>query len=148
MLDSEVKNTSRLYEQVMEEVRRHFSPEFLNRIDESIVFSQLKQPQLLQICSNLLEQLAHRLTDLNIRLECTEAALNKLCELGFSPKYGARPLRRTLQREIETPAAEMILNGTLYADTTLLCDVKEEKLTLSRKSPACLKSKPPVERVV
>lgn len=137
--DPETKNTSRLYEQVTEEVRRHFSPEFLNRIDESIVFSQLKEPQLLQICSRLLEQLAKRLAGLNIRLECTDSALSKLCELGFNEKYGARPLRRTLQREIETPAAEMILNGTLYSDSSLLCDVRDGKLTLSCNSPACSK---------
>ena len=107
---------------VMEELRRHFSPELLNRIDETILFYKLGEKEIDQICQNLLDQLSERISALDLRLNMTEAARKELCAQGYSPRYGARPLRRAVQRLIEDPAAEMILSGKLPPDSTLLCD--------------------------
>ena len=111
---------------VLEELRRQFSPELLNRIDETILFRKLGQPELEQICRKLLQQLSTRIQALDMQLHCTPAALKELCAQGYSPRYGARPLRRAVQRLIEDPAAEMILNGQLPPQSTLLCDYCEQ----------------------
>lgn len=110
----------------MGELRRQFSPELLNRIDETILFRKLGQPELEQICRKLLQQLSTRIQALDMQLHCTPAALKELCAQGYSPRYGARPLRRAVQRLIEDPAAEMILNGQLPPQSTLLCDYCEQ----------------------
>lgn len=127
------KPSSKTSEQVMDELRRHFSPEFLNRIDETILFYKLGEQELDQICQNLLSQLSQRIGALEVHLDCTPAARKELCAKGYSPKYGARPLRRAVQKLIEDPAAEMILSGKLYPDSTLVCDYSpsEQKITLS-----------------
>ena len=111
---------------VLEELRRQFSPELLNRIDETILFRKLGQPELEQICRKLLQQLSTRIQALDMQLHCTPAALKELCAQGYNPRYGARPLRRAVQRLIEDPAAEMILNGQLPPQSTLLCDYCEQ----------------------
>ena len=120
-------SSQKISAQVMEELRRHFSPEFLNRIDETILFGKLGPEELEKICQNLLSQLSLRIGALDLRLDCTPAARRELCAQGYSPRYGARPLRRTVQRLIEDPAAEMILRGELYPDSTLVCDYCEEE---------------------
>lgn len=112
---------------VMEELRHHFSPEFLNRIDETILFYKLGENELDQICQNLLNQLSQRIGALDVSLECTPAARKQLCAKGYSPQYGARPLRRTVQKMIEDPAAEMILSGKLLPDSTLVCDFSPDE---------------------
>lgn len=111
---------------VLEELRQQFSPELLNRIDETILFHKLGQPELEQICQKLLQQLSERIQALDMQLHCTPAALKELCAQGYSPRYGARPLRRAVRRLIEDPAAEMILNGQLTPQSTLLCDYCEQ----------------------
>ncbi len=132
----------KIHSQVNEELRRHFSPEFLNRIDETVLFHRLGEKQLDQICRNLLAQLSERISALNLQLECTPDARKKLCAKGSSPKYGARPLRRVVQKLIENPAADMILNGELYPDSILICDVCDDELTLScsHQKSACQNS--------
>lgn len=112
---------------VMEELRHHFSPEFLNRIDETILFYKLGENELDQICQNLLDQLSQRIGALDVSLECTPAARKQLCAKGYSPQYGARPLRRAVQKMIEDPAAEMILSGKLLPDSTLVCDFSPDE---------------------
>ncbi|WP_076917996.1 ATP-dependent Clp protease ATP-binding subunit [Negativibacillus massiliensis] len=112
---------------VMEELRHHFSPEFLNRIDETILFYKLGENELDQICQNLLNQLSQRIGALDVSLECTPAARKQLCAKGYSPQYGARPLRRAVQKMIEDPAAEMILSGKLLPDSTLVCDFSPDE---------------------
>ena len=121
------KLSERTSQLVLEQLRQSFSPEFLNRIDETILFYQLGEQELDHICQNLLAQLSERIGALDMRLSCTEAARRELCAKGYSPRYGARPLRRAVQKLIEDPAAEMILSGELQPQGTLLCDYNQEE---------------------
>ena len=94
------KLSERTSQLVLEQLRQSFSPEFLNRIDETILFYQLGDQELDRICQNLLAQLSERIGALDMRLSCTEAARRELCAKGYSPRYGARPLRRAVQKLI------------------------------------------------
>jgi ATP-dependent Clp protease ATP-binding subunit ClpB len=96
---------------VLEEMRRHFRPEFLNRIDEMIVFHALTEEHLKRIVEIQLGGLRKRLSDRHIQIELTDAAREHLVRSGFDPSYGARPLKRAIQREVETPLARLILQG-------------------------------------
>ncbi|MBL8294041.1 MAG: ATP-dependent chaperone ClpB [Bryobacterales bacterium] len=98
---------------VRAELRRHFRPEFLNRVDEIIIFHALTQKQLRQIVDIQLRGLDLRLVDRHIHLDLTDAARDYLVEVGYEPSYGARPLKRAIQREIETPLARLILEGAV-----------------------------------
>jgi ATP-dependent Clp protease ATP-binding subunit ClpB len=98
---------------VLEELRVHFRPEFLNRVDEIIVFHALSEEHLKQIVEIQLNGLRKRLADRHIELELTDRARGYLVRLGYDPNYGARPLKRAIQREIETPMARMILGGEI-----------------------------------
>jgi len=98
-----------LREQVMEDVRRVFPPEFLNRIDESIVFTQLGAEHMERITRNMLEELRQRMEGLGVVLDLSEEAVKLLSRKGFDPKNGARPLRRAIREHVENPAAELIL---------------------------------------
>jgi ATP-dependent Clp protease ATP-binding subunit ClpB len=96
---------------VLEELRRHFRPEFLNRVDDIIVFHALSREHLKQIVQIQLGRLRERLAERHITLELTDAALDHLVQVGFDPAYGARPLKRTIQKEIETALARLLLEG-------------------------------------
>ncbi|MBC5829432.1 MAG: ATP-dependent chaperone ClpB [Candidatus Eremiobacteraeota bacterium] len=96
---------------VLDELRRHFRPEFLNRVDESVVFHALDEDQLAQIIDIQLQRLRSRLADRHITLELSAAAKRHLVKTGYDPHYGARPLKRALQREVETPLGRKILAG-------------------------------------
>jgi ATP-dependent Clp protease ATP-binding subunit ClpB len=98
---------------VLDEMRKHFRPEFLNRVDEIIVFHALSEEQLKQIIDIQLRRLLARLEERHITLELTDAAREHLVRVGYEPAYGARPLKRTIQREIETPLSRMMLQGTV-----------------------------------
>jgi ATP-dependent Clp protease ATP-binding subunit ClpC len=100
---------------VVEELKKHFKPEFLNRVDETIVFPQLTQDELKQIVELFLKRLAERLLDRDMTIEVSEAAKVRLIELGWEPTLGARPLRRAVQHEIEDRLSEKILHGELNA---------------------------------
>ncbi|MCS6951357.1 MAG: ATP-dependent chaperone ClpB [Bryobacterales bacterium] len=112
----------RMKEAVLEELRRHFRPEFLNRVDEIIVFHALSEEHLKRIVEIQLERLRARLADRHIRLELTEAARQHLVRAGYDPTYGARPLKRAIQREIETPLARLILKGDVRDGQTVVVD--------------------------
>ncbi|HTB20075.1 MAG TPA: AAA family ATPase, partial [Bryobacteraceae bacterium] len=101
----------RMKETVLEELRGHFRPEFLNRVDEIIVFHALSEEHLKQIVEIQLGSLRKRLADRHIELELTDRARGHLVQSGYDPSYGARPLKRAIQREIETPLARRILGG-------------------------------------
>jgi ATP-dependent Clp protease ATP-binding subunit ClpB len=101
----------RMKEAVTEELRRHFRPEFLNRVDEIIVFHALSEEHLKQIVDIQLAGLRKRLADRHIELDLSDAARSHLVRTGYDPNYGARPLKRAIQREIETPLARRILSG-------------------------------------
>ncbi len=96
---------------VMEIVAGHFRPEFINRIDESVVFHALDQAQIQQIADVQIEQLANRLKDREIKLEVNQSAIAFLAEAGYDPVYGARPLKRAIQQFLENPLAQDILAG-------------------------------------
>jgi len=113
----------RMKEAVLEEMRRHFRPEFLNRVDEIIVFHALPEESLKKIVEIQLDRLRQRLAERHIKLELTDAARTHLVRAGYDPNYGARPLKRAIQREIETPLGRRILKGEVRDGQTVLVDV-------------------------
>ncbi|OAK75673.1 ATP-dependent protease ATP-binding subunit ClpC [Lederbergia galactosidilytica] len=115
---------------VMEELKRAFRPEFLNRIDETIVFHALEKPQLKEIVTLLADQLVKRLEEQNMHLEITEAAKDKITEEGFDPEYGARPLRRAIQKLVEDRLSEELLKGAIASGQHVLVDVENGELTV------------------
>jgi ATP-dependent Clp protease ATP-binding subunit ClpB len=112
----------RMKDAVMEELRRAFRPEFLNRVDETIVFHSLREEQLKSIVDIQLSSLRNRLAERNISLELSDAARTRLVRSGYDPNYGARPLKRAIQREVETALAKKILGGEIRAGQTVQVD--------------------------
>ncbi|MDD5938993.1 MAG: AAA family ATPase, partial [Clostridiales bacterium] len=122
---------------VMEEVKRTFRPEFLNRLDDIVIFRQLGRPQMAAITRRMLSGLAERLSALGVTLEVTPQAEALLAQAGFDPDYGARPLRRTIRSQVEDPAAALLLSGALASGSTLTVAEESGKVTLL-PSPAAL----------
>ncbi|MGI5134591.1 MULTISPECIES: ATP-dependent Clp protease ATP-binding subunit [unclassified Streptomyces] len=120
---------------LMAELHAHFRPEFLNRIDEVIVFHSLGREDLVQIVDLLLEGTRRRLHAQGVRLEVTEAAKEWLADRGYQPEFGARPLRRTIQSEFDNRLSNMLLDGTLNPGDTVIADVVKDELVLSLKAP-------------
>lgn len=121
-------------ELIMEEVKRSFSPEFLNRIDEMIFFKMLSKESILKIVDIMLGQLVKRIADLGIQIEVTDAAKEWLAEHGYEPHYGARPLRRLIQSAVEDSFSEAMLDGLVKEGDTALIDVADNKITVQKKS--------------
>jgi ATP-dependent Clp protease ATP-binding subunit ClpC len=119
-------NYERMKAKVTDELKSHFRPEFLNRVDDTIVFPQLTQDEIIQIVDLMLAKLDDRLKDKDMGLELTTAAKGLLAERGYDPVLGARPLRRTIQREIEDVLSEKILYGELKAGSIVLVDMEGE----------------------
>jgi ATP-dependent Clp protease ATP-binding subunit ClpB len=115
---------------VMGELREHFRPEFLNRVDETVVFHPLETEQLTKIVEIQLERLQARLTERRIALSVTPAALRHLGERGYDQVYGARPLKRLIQQEIETPMARQLVKGELRDGDTATVDVKDRQIVI------------------
>jgi ATP-dependent Clp protease ATP-binding subunit ClpB len=115
---------------VMEAMRASFRPEFLNRIDEIIIFHALEQSQLREIVRIQVQRLEKRLSDRQITLKLSDAALDFLAEVGYDPTFGARPLKRAIQKELETQIAKQILRGVFNDGCTIYVDVENERLTL------------------
>jgi ATP-dependent Clp protease ATP-binding subunit ClpB len=115
---------------VMAELREHFRPEFLNRVDETVVFHPLETEQLTKIVEIQLERLRARLTERRISLSVTPAALRYLGERGYDPVYGARPLKRLIQQEIETPMARQLVKGELRDGDTATVDLKGQQIVI------------------
>ncbi len=116
---------------VMEIVGQHFRPEFVNRIDELVVFHPLAKDQIASIARVQIEFLAQRLNDKGIGLRLTEAAISKIADVGFDPVYGARPLRRAIQTEIENPLAQQLLAGAFASDDNIIVDFDSNGFTFS-----------------
>jgi ATP-dependent Clp protease ATP-binding subunit ClpC len=110
-------------------LKRSLRPEFINRIDEVIVFRTLDKEQISEIARLLLELTERRLHAQNIDLEFTEAAVELVAEEGFDPEFGARPLRRTIQRRVDNELSRMVLEGSLNPGDKLVVDLEEGKLT-------------------
>ncbi|MBN3894243.1 MAG: ATP-dependent chaperone ClpB [Nostoc sp. NOS(2021)] len=117
---------------VMEAMRNSFRPEFLNRVDEIIIFHGLDRRELRQIVLLQVERLRKRLSDRKISLKLSDAGLDFLAEVGYDPVYGARPLKRAIQRELETQIAKYILRGEFNDGDTIFVDVQNERLSFSR----------------
>ena len=120
-------------EAVMAELRQTFRPEFLNRVDDAIVFRRLTPADVRRIARGLTDAVRERMRALGVQLEVTDAALDLLAELGFDPTYGARPLRRCICTQLEDPAAEALLSGRTGPGDRLIADAKDGKLVLETR---------------
>ena len=126
----------KMKERVTQELRLHFRPELLNRIDEIIVFHALNQPQIKEIVNLLLQGTERQLSARKLHLEVTDAAKTLIAESGFDPLYGARPLRRTIQRMVENPISSGILRRQFTDGDTIIVDSDGEKIVTRLKPPA------------
>jgi ATP-dependent Clp protease ATP-binding subunit ClpA len=117
---------------VMKALREHFRPEFLNRIDEIIVFEPLTQAELSQIVEIMIYEVRQRLADRNVDFEVTPAAKEELVREGYDPTFGARPLRRTVQRRIENPLARRILAGEFGDGDLVRVDFADGDFTFAK----------------
>ena len=120
-------------EQVMNDLRGHFRPEFLNRLDEIIMFKPLTKENIGGIVDLMVKALSDRLADQELSLELTDAARTQVIENGYDPVYGARPLKRYLQNYVETLAAKKILSGDVHQGDTLVLDVKDGEFVINTK---------------
>ena len=120
-------------EQVMNDLRGHFRPEFLNRLDEIIMFKPLTKNNIGKIVDLMVRELSDRLADQELSLELTDAAKQMVVDNGYDPVYGARPLKRYLQNYVETLTAKKILSGDVHAGDTIVLDVKDGAFTVSTK---------------
>ena len=147
----EASSYEKMKAKVSDELKQHFRPEFLNRVDEIVVFHQLTQSDIEQIVDLMVAQIETRLADRDMGIELTPAAKTLIAKRGFDPVLGARPLRRAIQRDIEDVLAEKILFGELAAGQIVQVDAAEEgaelpfKFTGVAKTPAELPATDPVE---
>ena len=128
------ENYEEMRSRVMGAMRDSFRPEFLNRIDEIIIFHGLTKEQLQPIVKLQVQGLEKRLADQKLSLKLSEKAIDFLAELGYDPIYGARPLKRAIQRYLETSIAKSILRGEFQEGDTIFVDVEDERLTFKRLS--------------
>jgi ATP-dependent Clp protease ATP-binding subunit ClpC len=124
-----------LEERLMDLLRHSMRPELLNRIDETIIFKRLEREQLRQIVDLMLERTRQRLRGQGITLEVTDAAKDWLAERGYQPEFGARPLRRTVQREVDNRLATMLLTGEAEEGGRVSADVEGDHLTFRATAP-------------
>ena len=137
------KDTSKyeaMKDKVLDEVKKTFRPEFLNRLDEIIVFHELNEEQLRQIVDLMAKDLQKRLEERKLSVEITEKAKSWLAKVGYDPVYGARPLRRALEKHVENPLAIKVLAGEFKEGDTIVVDTNEEGLTFTAKKAG--KTKP------
>ncbi len=134
-VDEDVKKNEyeKMKESIMEELRRQFRPEFLNRIDDIIVFHQLQKEHIKEIVDLMIGELTKRLGELNISIEISDPAKDYLAEKGYDAEYGARPLKRLITKVIEDKLSEEILMGKISKEDDIIVDVEEENLTFKRK---------------
>ncbi|MEY2676305.1 MAG: hypothetical protein RL510_325 [Actinomycetota bacterium] len=132
--DNAENDYERMRGKVNEELKKHFRPEFLNRVDETIIFPQLTQVELVQIVDLFIKKLGRRLEDRDMTLELTPAAKEKLIQLGYDPALGARPLRRAVQREIEDKLSEKIVRGELTSSSHITVDLVDGEFTFTDRS--------------
>jgi ATP-dependent Clp protease ATP-binding subunit ClpC len=120
----------------MGEVKKMFRPEFLNRLDEIIVFHELTEEQLRQIVDLLVKDLQQRLAERELGVEITDKAKSWLAKEGYDPVYGARPLKRALERHVENPLSTKLLRGEFGQGDTIVVDLGDKGLTFSAKKGA------------
>ena len=118
----------------MAEVRNHFRPEFINRIDEIVVFHALDEKNIGAIAKIQLHILEERLAKMEMQLEVSDDALQKIAEAGYDPVYGARPLKRAIQQEIENPLSKLILAGKFGPKDVIRVDVRDGALAFEKSA--------------
>ena len=118
-------------ELVLGELKKAFRPEFLNRIDDIIVFDRLSKDEIKEIAVKMLDNLKKRMSDMEIEIEFTDEAVTAIADKGFDEIYGARPLRRAITSEIEDPLSEKMLDGSVKADSKIKCDFADGKFTFA-----------------
>ena len=116
----------------MAELRRTFRPEFLNRIDDIIVFRSLTAENIREVARRMLKTVSDRMETMGIHLEASDEAIAELAKEGFDPQYGARPLRRAIQNRVEDAVAEQMLDGSLEAGDTARLTIENDKLCISK----------------
>ena len=127
-IDADGNITPQAQELVMNDLRNHFRPEFLNRLDETILFKPLTKSNITSIIDLLLAELNGRLAERELQIELTTSAKTYIADHGFDPVYGARPLKRYMQKYVETLAAKLILAGDISTGETIVIDVADDKL--------------------
>ncbi len=130
--DGAEKNFLQAKETVMAELRQTFRPEFLNRIDDIIVFRALTEADIHEVARRMLDTVSARMEAMGVHLDASDEAVAELAREGFDPKYGARPLRRAIQSKVEDAVAERLLDGTLKAGDTAKLTVEDEKLLVTK----------------
>jgi len=133
---SDQDSYEKMRDKIMEEAKRQFRPEFLNRLDDIIVFRSLTKPDLIQILDLEIKKVMERLKGKNLALNLDEKAKDFLVEKGYDPTYGARPMRRSVERFLEDPLAEEILRGNLHEGEPVKVTVDDNKLVFSQSTPA------------
>jgi ATP-dependent Clp protease ATP-binding subunit ClpB len=132
------KDFDLIQKEVLEEVRATFRPEFINRLDEMIVFKSLTAAEIRKIVNIQLDQVAKRLSDRGITLEITDEAATHLAGVGFDPTYGARPLKRAVQKEILNPLAQALLRGEIHDNTTVKIAMRDGSIVFEKQEEAKL----------
>jgi len=117
---------------VLGEVKTHFRPEFINRVDEIVVFHALDEKNIAAIARVQLKQLEKRLVSMDLDIQFSDAAVAELAKAGFDPVYGARPLKRAIQQQIENPLSKAILEGKFAPKDTIHVDVKGSAFTFEK----------------
>ena len=131
MTDAE-KRFRQAKETVLAELRQTFRPEFLNRIDDIIVFRPLTEQDIQEVARRMLKAVSARMEAMGIHLDASDEAVAELAKEGFDPKYGARPLRRAIQSKVEDAVAEKLLEGTLKEGDTAKLTVEDDKLVVTK----------------
>jgi len=131
--DQEAKNYQDMKERVLDELKRTFRPEFLNRVDEIIVFHALSEENIRSIVTLMINEVNERLKENEISIEVTDRAKDLLAKEGFDPMYGARPLRRVIQKKIEDKLSEELLKRQINRGDTVVIDAKDGELTFTKK---------------
>jgi len=127
------KNTETLRNSLLELLKQSFRPEFLNRIDETVIFNRLEKTEINKIVDIQLTRLSQRLSERKITLTVTEAAKSLLAERGYDPMFGARPLKRTIQSDLENPLAKQVIAGTIRDGETVTADVSGGEITFKKR---------------
>jgi len=133
---SDEHSYEKMKEKILDEAKRIFKPEFLNRLDDVIVFRSLTKPDLLEILDLEVEKVIERLKGKHIELALDQSAKDFLVDKGYDPTYGARPMRRAVERFLEDPLAEEILKGNLHPNEPITVSVGDGKLVFNQKTPA------------
>lgn len=128
-----LKDDENIKSDIMNELKKVFKPEFLNRVDDIIIFQKLTKDDIYKITDNMLLTLANKLSELNINIEFSKEAKEKISNIGYNPVYGARPLRRAIQSNIEDKLSELLLDKTFSSGDNILCNVKDDMFYFEKK---------------